>query len=50
MPTTAEERLAIVENFVKAFNEAGIPLSDVYLDPLVKPVSVNNNFGMVLCL
>lgn len=45
MPSTADERLAIVKWFCDRFTKEGIPLSDVFLDPLVKPVSVNGSFG-----
>ncbi|EHQ90404.1 methyltetrahydrofolate cobalamin methyltransferase [Desulfosporosinus youngiae] len=45
MPNTAEERLVIVEKLCDSFASAGIGLGDVFLDPLVKPVSVNTSFG-----
>lgn len=45
MPDTADDRLRIAGNLVDQFNELGIPLEDVFLDPLVKPVSVNQSFG-----
>lgn len=45
MPTTAAERLKIVDCFCNDFTKAGIDLSNVFLDPLVKPVSVNSSFG-----
>lgn len=45
MPTTAEDRIRIADKFAQAFEEAQIPLEDVFLDPLVKPVSVNEQFG-----
>lgn len=45
MPSTSEERLVIVDNLCNRFTQAGIPLSDVFIDPLVKPVSVDTSFG-----
>lgn len=45
MPDTAEQRLRIVDKFCEEFTKAGIDLDNVYLDPLVKPISVNSNFG-----
>ncbi|WP_028309061.1 methyltetrahydrofolate cobalamin methyltransferase [Desulfitibacter alkalitolerans] len=45
MPNTAEDRLKVVEKFHDVFTKEGIPMEDVFLDPLVKPVSVNSSFG-----
>ena len=45
MPSTAEDRLKIVDKFCNEFSKAGIDLSNVFLDPLVKPVSVNTSYG-----
>lgn len=45
MPSTAEDRLKIVDRFCDDFTKAGIDLSNVFLDPLVKPVSVNTSYG-----
>jgi len=45
MPNTSEERLTIVEKLCDGFTKAGIDLGNVFLDPLVKPVSVNTSFG-----
>lgn len=45
MPDTAEQRLAIADKLCDEFTKAGIDLDNVYLDPLVKPISVNINFG-----
>lgn len=45
MPTTAADRLKIVDFFCDSFTNAGIDLSNVFLDPLVKPVGVNSGFG-----
>ncbi|MBS3970713.1 MAG: methyltetrahydrofolate cobalamin methyltransferase [Clostridia bacterium] len=45
MPNTAEDRLKVVDKFCDEFAREGIPLEDVFLDPLVKPVSVNSSFG-----
>ncbi|MDW7673256.1 MAG: methyltetrahydrofolate cobalamin methyltransferase [Bacillota bacterium] len=45
MPETAEQRLVIVERLYKGLTEAGVKPEDIFFDPLVKPISVNTNFG-----
>lgn len=45
MPNTAEDRLKVVEKLSDGFSREGIPMEDVFLDPLVKPISVNSSFG-----
>lgn len=45
MPETAEQRLAIAEKLVNALVKNGVPLEDIYLDPLVQPVATNDTFG-----
>lgn len=46
MPDTAEQRIGIVNKLVKDLTGAGIPLDDIYLDPLVKPVSISDGAGL----
>lgn len=45
MPETAAQRLAIVETLYKNLTDAGVKPEDIFFDPLVKPVSVNTQFG-----
>ncbi|MBS4025665.1 MAG: methyltetrahydrofolate cobalamin methyltransferase [Clostridia bacterium] len=45
MPETAKQRLAIVEILYKGLTESGLKAEDIFFDPLVKPISVNVNFG-----
>jgi 5-methyltetrahydrofolate--homocysteine methyltransferase len=45
MPETAEQRLAIVEVLYQGLTNAGVKPDDIFFDPLVKPISVNINFG-----
>ncbi|MDW7673252.1 MAG: methyltetrahydrofolate cobalamin methyltransferase [Bacillota bacterium] len=45
MPETAEQRLVIVERLYKGLTEACVKPEDIFFDPLVKPISVNTNFG-----
>jgi 5-methyltetrahydrofolate--homocysteine methyltransferase len=46
MPETADQRMAIADKLVNALVQKGIPIGDIYVDPLVQPVSTNTNFGV----
>lgn len=46
MPETAEDRIAIVDRLVKDLTANGVDEDDIYLDPLVKPVSTGDKAGM----
>lgn len=41
MAETVKDKLDITEKLVEKVNAAGIPLSDLYIDPLVYPLSTN---------
>ena len=45
MPDTGKERLEIAKNLTDNMKDAGVKEENIYLDPLVKPVSVNTDFG-----
>lgn len=45
MPETAEDRLRIAKNLVTKLEAEGIPQSQIYLDPLVKPISAADKYG-----
>lgn len=46
MPETAEQRLAIADKLVQDLTAAGVSYDDIYLDPLVKPISTGDKAGM----
>jgi len=46
MPETAADRLKIADTLVGDLVKAGVPEDDIYLDPLVKPVSTGDQAGM----
>lgn len=46
MPETAKERLGIAKKLVQQLTAAGVPEDDIYLDPLVKPISTGHKAGM----
>jgi 5-methyltetrahydrofolate--homocysteine methyltransferase len=45
MPTTAEDRLRIAASLVEALEKDGVAQEDIYLDPLIKPLSINDKHG-----
>jgi hypothetical protein len=48
MPTSKEERLVNLERLVELLQKAGLSLADIHLDPLVFPVSVDPNNGLLI--
>lgn len=45
MPQTAEARVEIAEKLINGLARSNVPLSNIYVDPLVQPVSTNGKFG-----
>ncbi len=45
MPETAEDRLRIAAKLVQAMEKEGVVQDDIYLDPLIKPLSTNDKYG-----
>lgn len=45
MPTGADERVANASQMVDAALAKGIPAADIFVDPLVFPISVDSTFG-----
>ncbi len=48
MPQTAEDRLRVARELVMKLTEAGVAASDIYLDPLLQPVSTDDRAGLEL--
>lgn len=46
MPESADDRVAIAEKLVNGLVGNHIPLENIYIDPLVQPVSTNTRFGL----
>jgi 5-methyltetrahydrofolate corrinoid/iron sulfur protein methyltransferase len=46
MPETADQRMAIAEPLVEALVKNDVPLDNILVDPLVQPVSTNQEFGV----
>jgi 5-methyltetrahydrofolate--homocysteine methyltransferase len=45
MPETAAQRMAIAEPLINRLLQRNIPVGNIYVDPLVQPVSTNDVFG-----
>ena len=45
MPETADDRLEVAKKLLDSLDKDGVKMDDVYLDPLIKPVSVNGEYG-----
>lgn len=48
MPTTAQERVAVAAQLISALTDAGMAQSDIFIDPLVQPVSVDTRMGVAV--
>ncbi|MDY6916510.1 MAG: methyltetrahydrofolate cobalamin methyltransferase [Chloroflexota bacterium] len=46
MPTTTDERLQVGSELVERLTGAGVPLENIYVDPLIQPVSVDVSMGV----
>jgi 5-methyltetrahydrofolate--homocysteine methyltransferase len=46
MPQTTDERLAIAEELVNNLVKNKVPVENIYVDPLVQPISTNDSFGV----
>jgi hypothetical protein len=46
MPETVDQRVAIAEKLVNGLVKNGVPIENIYVDPLVQPAAANHAFGM----
>ena len=46
MPKTADDRLAIVDKLINGLLQNNIPIENIYVDPLVQPISTDIVFGV----
>jgi len=46
MPKTADDRIKIADKLINALLKKNIPLENIFVDPLVQPLSVDNRFGV----
>lgn len=50
MPRTVDDRLKIAHSLVNGLTRNRVLVENIYIDPLVQPVSVNNRFGVEFML
>jgi cobalamin-dependent methionine synthase I len=46
MPETTDDRLKIADKLINALLQKDVKIENIYVDPLVQPLSVNNQFGV----
>jgi cobalamin-dependent methionine synthase I len=46
MPDTAEDRTRIASDLIEKLTNDGVPIGDIYIDPVVTPVSTDTRYGM----
>ncbi len=46
MPETAEDRFSIAEELVSSLVKKNVPEDNIYVDPLVQPISTNDSYGI----
>lgn len=46
MPETADARLAIADKLINSLVQKNIPIENIFVDPLVQPMSTKDNFGV----
>lgn len=46
MPETVDDRLKIADKLVNGLVRNNVKIENIFVDPLVQPMSVNNTFGM----
>lgn len=46
MPETMTDRLKIADKLINGLVQANVPIGNIYVDPLVQPISVNNTFAV----
>ena len=46
MPQTVNDRLKIADKLINALVQNNVPVDNIYVDPLVQPLSVNDRFGL----
>jgi 5-methyltetrahydrofolate--homocysteine methyltransferase len=48
MPDTAEDRIRIASDLIGKLTKDGVPLGDIYIDPVVTPVSTDTRYGVAV--
>ena len=46
MPETTDQRVLIADKMINGLIKNGVPIGNIFVDPLVQPVSTNSGFGI----
>ncbi len=46
MPVTTDDRLKVADQLINGLTQNNVPLENIYVDPLVQPVSTNDLYGI----
>jgi len=47
MPETVSDRLKVAERLIKKLTGEGVALSDIYIDPMIRPIGTGSHYGVV---
>jgi len=47
MPETVEDRVVIAERLIGKLTKEGVALSDIFIDPMVRPIGTGSHYGVV---
>lgn len=47
MPENTDDRVKIAERLIGKLTKEGIPLEDIYIDPLIRPIGTGSHYGVV---
>lgn len=47
MPETSQERVEVAHNMIEGLTREGIPLDDIYIDPMIRPIGTGSHYGHV---
>jgi len=48
IPEDVEKRYKIAKHLIKVLTESGIPPEDIYIDPMIRPISTDSKSGKVV--
>lgn len=47
MPETIDERVTIARRLIEKLTKEGLPLEDIFIDPMIRPIGTGSNNGIV---
>lgn len=47
MPETIDDRVAIAERLIEKLTKEGLALSDIFIDPMIRPIGTGSHYGIV---